>query len=284
MLAETVVFCKMEKEIGRETIRQFWDFYRAQRKDIENFDTFLVHFFSPAFWGPHQKRVELLFHYSLPEPILEAGCGAGWLTFQMVRNGLKPIGTDLLEKQLEQATLFFDYFGLKGSWALSNLAALPFPDNTFSSIIAFDVLEHIKELDRTLAELGRVLKPGGFLYVTVPNGWGSYCLLEDRLHKRIHLPLRRFVKKTLLHSNTHYEKEGVESWHEHLHGISWWKRQFHSRGLEVLNQRNIEFLSTVLFPRIGYEKSGIWSQRDCRLADKLPAWMASEWFFQISKK
>ena len=47
--------------------------------------------------------------------------------------------------------------------------ALPFPDGTFDRIIASEVLEHIWADERAIAELVRVLRPGGRLAVTVPS-------------------------------------------------------------------------------------------------------------------
>ena len=50
-------------------------------------------------------------------------------------------------------------------------AALPFPDDSFDRIIASEVLEHLWDDERAIAELVRVLRPGGRLAVTVPTRW-----------------------------------------------------------------------------------------------------------------
>lgn len=49
---------------------------------------------------------------------------------------------------------------------------LPFADRVFDLVICNHVLEHVVELDGTLREISRVLKPGGRFYVSVPNGYG----------------------------------------------------------------------------------------------------------------
>lgn len=56
---------------------------------------------------------------------------------------------------------------------------LPFPDGHFDSIVAFEVLEHVFTPDETLAELLRVLKPGGKLLVSVPFGWNEHEVPYD---------------------------------------------------------------------------------------------------------
>lgn len=265
-----------------ETVRQFWDFYRKQRDDIPNFDTFYVHFFGYDFWGPHKKRMNCLLNSGISEPILDAGCGSGWVSFALNQHGFKPLCVDLLEKQVSQSNLFFTYFGLEGRVVQSDIAALPFADGFFSAVIAFDVLEHIKDIDKILAEIRRVIKREGTLFVTVPNGWGSYGLLEDRFHKMVNLPLRRVIRRIFLGDKKTMKKEEVDTHHMHLRGMSWWRNRFKCNGFMISNITNIEFVSTYLFSRLGYEKFGTWSQRDAQLAEKLPAWLASEWLFQLA--
>ncbi|MDO8527035.1 MAG: class I SAM-dependent methyltransferase [Deltaproteobacteria bacterium] len=267
-----------------ETLKPFWEYYRQKRSDISNFDTFCVHFFGHEFWGPHQKRVQLLTTRTggLQEPILEVGCGAGWLTYHLHKSGLKSVGIDLLEEQLAQSRLFFEYFNMEGCWAQSNLLQLPFPDHYFSSVIAFDVLEHVDRLGQALREIRRVLKPTGTLFVTIPNGWGSYCMLEDRWHKRFNLPLRHWVKCCLRQKWEKRKKEGVVLHHVHIHGKNWWKKQFSLHGFQMKKIKNLEMFSTSVLARGGYAKNAARSQRDALWADKFPNCFSSEWFLELT--
>lgn len=265
-----------------DPLNPFWEYYRKQRNDIANFDTFCVHFFGHEFWGPHQKRVKLLNEANLSEPILEVGCGAGWLTYFLHQQGLKPIGIDLLTEQLAQSKLFFDYFNLEGCWAQANLLHLPFPDKHFQGIIAFDVLEHIERLGQALKEIRRVLRPNGSFFVTIPNGWGSYCLLEDRWHKRFNLPLRHFLKNRLRKNGKKREKESVATHHVHIHGKHWWQKQFAASGFHLKKRANLEIFSTALLARSGYIKNAVRSQQDANRAGKFPSLLASEWLFELT--
>lgn len=56
-------------------------------------------------------------------------------------------------------------------WVRVNAMAIPFKDEAFDSAVCFQVLEHVPEPARTLAELQRVLRPDGVLYMTTPFLW-----------------------------------------------------------------------------------------------------------------
>jgi hypothetical protein len=60
---------------------------------------------------------------------------------------------------------------------------LPFPDDSFDSVILSEILEHVDDDVRGLAEVRRVLKPGGVVAITVPNA--NYPFLWDPINKTL---------------------------------------------------------------------------------------------------
>ena len=56
---------------------------------------------------------------------------------------------------------------------------LPFIDGNFDSVVSFEVFEHLFNIDEVLAEVSRVLKPGGRLLVTIPFAWEEHEILYD---------------------------------------------------------------------------------------------------------
>ena len=56
---------------------------------------------------------------------------------------------------------------------------LPFPPGSFDTVVCTEVLEHVPHPARALAEIHRVLKPGGFLVLTVPMYWPRHDLPYD---------------------------------------------------------------------------------------------------------
>jgi len=66
------------------------------------------------------------------------------------------------------------------------LPNLPFSAQAFEVICAFDTIEHVKEYKRSVAELYRILKPEGLLFVTVPAVralWGSHDVINHHIKR-----------------------------------------------------------------------------------------------------
>jgi len=57
--------------------------------------------------------------------------------------------------------------------------SLPFEDRVFDTVVAFQVLEHVPEPARAVAEMARVLRPGAHLILTAPHMWGIHEEPED---------------------------------------------------------------------------------------------------------
>ena len=74
----------------------------------------------------------------------------------------------------------------------ASLTDLPFSDNSFDLVCAFDVIEHIEDDKKALNEVFRVLKPGGILFLTVP----AFEILWSK-HDVINMHYRRYNAKAL---------------------------------------------------------------------------------------
>ncbi len=98
-----------------------------------------------------------------PRTVLEVGCGEGELAERMSRE----LGADVLA--LDQSERMVELTRARGVEArVGDAQALPFDDGTFDAVVAAWMLFHLPDVDRGLAELARVLVPGGRL-VAVTN-------------------------------------------------------------------------------------------------------------------
>jgi SAM-dependent methyltransferase len=113
------------------------------------------------------------------ERVLDMGCGGGRHAFEAMRRGAIVVALDADAAELKDVRATTGGMldagelphGALGGVANGNALALPFPDATFDRIVASEVLEHIPPDEAALAELVRVLRPGGRIAVTVPTRW-----------------------------------------------------------------------------------------------------------------
>jgi SAM-dependent methyltransferase len=111
--------------------------------------------------------------------ILDFGCGTGAMLTHLRRFGTVE-GVDADERAI-------GFCRSRGETQVHLLesGSLPFEDESFDLVTAFDVLEHIDDDRGALAETRRVLRPGGTLMITVPAYqwmWGPHDEIND--HKR----------------------------------------------------------------------------------------------------
>ena len=102
------------------------------------------------------KRLEALARLTplAGERLLDVGCADGTYTRRLAAGFLTV-------DAIEQAIRVHDM----------SASALGFRDSSFDMVTAIEVLEHVADLDGTLSEVHRVLRPGGRFCVTTPNRW-----------------------------------------------------------------------------------------------------------------
>ena len=102
--------------------------------------------------------------------ILEVGCGGGLICEQLAQRGAEMVGIDPSQGALDTAVAHAQERGLGQHihYQQGYAEALPFADGSFSAIVCFDVLEHVRDLKATIEEIARVLAPGGvFVFDTI---------------------------------------------------------------------------------------------------------------------
>ena len=107
--------------------------------------------------------------------MLDAGCGPGRHVFGFMDQfpDITCVGVDLDSNSLQEGktnlTLFSSISNKESTFLQGSVYNLPFSDNAFETIICSEVLEHVADVDATLKELTRLLKPGGNLLISVPS-------------------------------------------------------------------------------------------------------------------
>jgi SAM-dependent methyltransferase len=119
--------------------------------------------------------------------VLDVGTGDGQIArlAERTHDGLTAIGIDPTDAQIQEAHRRGQ---VTGGYARAGAANLPFADRSFDAVVACLVFEHIEDVDDAIAEVGRVLQPGGrFLFflnhplLQTPNsGWIDDTILDEQ--------------------------------------------------------------------------------------------------------
>lgn len=125
--------------------------------------------------------------------VLDLGAGQGRHTYEILRRGAEAVAVDLNVDDLEQVEEMVGAMAVVGEIAapaarvtqVADALALPFPDGHFDRVIAAEILEHVPDDRAAIAEIVRVVVPGGLVAVTVPRRWPeAVCwALSDAYHE-----------------------------------------------------------------------------------------------------
>ena len=100
--------------------------------------------------------------------VLDLGCAGGFMAEALANRGALVTGIDPAVDAIAAARKHADMSGLAIQYDEGVGERLPYDDGRFDCVVCVDVLEHVSDLGQVLAEVERVLKPGGlFLYDTI---------------------------------------------------------------------------------------------------------------------
>lgn len=134
-------------------------------------------------WYPWSGVVSFVFRHAPPGAdrssvsVLELGCGTGNNVWFVAREGFRAAGIDASPTAIEFAQERLQAEGLVADLRVADLASLPFADGSFDLVferaaLSFTTLEGARAC---VAEAARVLKPGGYLFVTPYSDRDSSC-------------------------------------------------------------------------------------------------------------
>jgi len=109
--------------------------------------------------------------------VLELGCGTGFFLLNLKLAGVVEHGhvTDLSPGMVEVAQRNASRLGFEVEGRVADAERIPYDDGTFDLVVGHAVLHHIPDVEQSLREVLRVLKPGGrFVFAGEPTRWGDY--------------------------------------------------------------------------------------------------------------
>ncbi|MEA2279685.1 MAG: hypothetical protein QOK21_292 [Solirubrobacteraceae bacterium] len=170
----------------------------------------------PEPWAWDARRRMLLAEARPGERVLDLGCGAGRFVAALAAAGADPVGVEIAEAALERARAVVPAADLR---PLQPDGSIPLEHSAVDLVWCSEVLEHVADVAYLLAEVRRVLRPGGRLLATVPfhgRVQGAAIALTrfeahfDPLGQHLRFFTRRSLAGTLAHAGL--EPRRVAGW------------------------------------------------------------------------
>jgi len=147
----------------------------------KGYDAFMVIF---PLW---KKWIKKIIPHIKGDKILEVSFGSGYLMTQYATNKNEIYGIDYNEKMLEITSKKMKKLNIKAHLSQGNVEKLPFPDNTFDTVINTMAFTGYPNGEKAMSELKRVLKKGGSLLLVdfdYPNNRNRLGYLIVRLWEK----------------------------------------------------------------------------------------------------
>jgi len=160
--------------IGDASSSEYWDLHWDKNTIKKRYSNFI----SPLDYIANTTKKYI-------EPggvILEGGCGVGQEVQKLKNIGYKPIGVDYAKRTVKTVNKYKPELDVR----LGDVTKLSFEDNYFDAYWSFGVIEHFYEgYGSILSEMSRVVKKGGYLFVTFPH----MSVIRRRKAKKSKYPL-----------------------------------------------------------------------------------------------
>jgi SAM-dependent methyltransferase len=138
--------------------------------------------------------------------VLDIGCAGGMFDLLSKEGGIMGVGLDVSIASLREAKRASPGF----DFVLASAMRLPWLDSSFDTILMLDVLEHVPDDSKALQEVGRVLRPGGRLILSVPHK-GRFGWLDAQNSMIFNVGRKIMGRRGETMHHRHYDIEQLES-------------------------------------------------------------------------
>jgi SAM-dependent methyltransferase len=183
---------------------------------------------------------------------LEVGSGTGYFSLNLLQLGLmrRLVATDISPGMLGELAITADRLGLEVQTEATDAERLPFEDRSFDLVCGHAVLHHLPNLPSALAELRRVLRPGGTLaFCGEPSRYGDLLAVVPKRAALVAAPLWRLCLRAPArradpneHRDGHHLEPEVDV---HAFAAGKLARTLRQAGFEQVRIRGEELLANV---------------------------------------
>lgn len=168
-----------------DDVQQYWDSHLNLTQFLAAED---VEVGSDAFWQ-HLERSVARNDYKQGAlerfaascgggKLLEIGSGLGLELARLGKLGFDVTGVDLAPNAVALCNRYLERQGVNGRAVVQNAEALEFGDQSFDAVYSSGVIQHTPDIERAIAEIDRVLKPGGRILIILYHRHSWFYLLQ----------------------------------------------------------------------------------------------------------
>lgn len=144
-------------------------------------------------YAEHVTRYSCALDIVKDKVVLDIASGSGYGTKMLSSSAKKVYGVDVNEVAVNYAT---KHYGSKNiEYKVGDGELIPLPDNSVDVVVTFETIEHIKDYEKFVAEVQRVLKPEGLAIVSTPNDLEFAEGNHFHLHEFEYTELTSLLKK-----------------------------------------------------------------------------------------
>jgi SAM-dependent methyltransferase len=166
-------FGTMNTESNKQQVRDFWQEASCGE------DLYLKGSDRQGYLDQSRERYRLepyiedfaAFQAAANRDVLEVGVGLGADHQRFAEAGARLTGIDLTERAIEHVKRRFELFGLRSNLRVDDAENLSFEHEAFDLVYSWGVIHHSPRTERAIAEIHRVLRPGGTARVMIYHKW-----------------------------------------------------------------------------------------------------------------
>lgn len=156
-----------------EDVKRFWEENplwtgesRFEPGSIEFFEEHRQVYLNDCFAGEWDDRFDPPLENR--DKVLDLGCGPGFWTIELSERGCKQlVAADLTCNALELTSKRCELYKVEADYSEQNAESLSFADASFSHVNCQGVIHHTPSTEKSIAEIARVIKPGGTACISV---------------------------------------------------------------------------------------------------------------------
>lgn len=228
------IFIPSKLEMFKEKEKRFHDKHSEKYDEAHNLKSEKIQFIHEDFL----KELSSLPKNAL---VLEAGCGTGKDLADIREKGFRVAGFDISRKMTEEAGKKLKEKNFNDVRVfVGDAERIPFENEFFDSVVMVATLHHLKDTEKGIREMNRVLKKGGTMVIgSEPNSWPYY--FKKVKHSKIGRRIVSFFRKDYNVGEVSIGDETTEGFREKE-----LRKLFERNGLKVVKYNYILFLSGFL--------------------------------------